>query len=108
MISLTHKCPSCGGDGIETCHNPDHGFIDALSFHEVGRLGCPVCGHDPKHKVKYKGQYGQCEHCNGIGRVSEGSAIEILDQEGIDNCSDDYINSGGITVLIPEQPNIQS
>lgn len=23
-------CPDCGGDGKETCHNPDHGFIDSL------------------------------------------------------------------------------
>ena len=34
-------------EGVEYCDNPDHGFIDALSFHDIGRLGCPVCGHNP-------------------------------------------------------------
>jgi hypothetical protein len=61
-------CPCCGGDGKETCNNPDHGFINALSFHEVGRLGCPVCGHDPNHKVK---NAGPCDICNGSGKVSQ-------------------------------------
>jgi hypothetical protein len=60
------KCPDCGGDGIETCNNPDHGFIDALSFHDVGRIGCPVCGHDPKHKVP---NGGPCPTCHGKGDI---------------------------------------
>ena len=29
---------------FEICNNPDHGFIDALGFHDIGRLGCPGCG----------------------------------------------------------------
>jgi len=59
-------CPDCGGDGIETCHNPDHGFIDAMSFHEVGRLGCPCCGHNENRKMK-----GKCDTCKGTGIVTK-------------------------------------
>lgn len=60
-------CPCCNGDGKETCTNPDHGFISAMGFHDIGRLGCPVCGHDPKHKVK---NGGPCISCDGAGRVT--------------------------------------
>jgi hypothetical protein len=56
-------CGVCGGDGKETCSNPDHGFISAMPG-DTGRLGCPVCGHDPNHKVK---NGGQCDECNGTG-----------------------------------------
>lgn len=58
-------CETCGGDGKETCTNPDHGFIDALSFTDIGRIGCPACGTDPRHKVKGG---GKCEDCNGTGK----------------------------------------
>jgi hypothetical protein len=59
-------CTVCGGDGKETCDNPDHGFITAMSCDgfEIGRLGCPVCGHSEDHKVP---NGGKCEHCNGTG-----------------------------------------
>lgn len=102
MRNLTHNCPSCGGDGIETCHNPDHGLINALSFHDTGRFGCPVCGHHPKHKVKYKGAYGQCKYCSGVGRVTVTEAFLILVDENIDGATDDYINNTGVTILLPE------
>lgn len=69
-------CPDCAGDGKETCHNPDHGFISALSFHEVGRLGCPVCGHSETHKVR-KG--GPCDTCQGSGKVVEEAAKAFCD-----------------------------
>jgi hypothetical protein len=59
-------CELCGGDGKETCNNPDHGFIEAMPG-DVGRLGCPVCGHDPKHKVK---NGGECDECGGTGEVA--------------------------------------
>ena len=36
-----YVCPDCGGDGKETCHNPDHGFIVAVG-HDIGR-DCAVC-----------------------------------------------------------------
>lgn len=83
-----YKCPDCGGDGIETCHNPDHGFISALDFHEVGRLGCPVCGHHPKHKVA--GGAGKCESCNGLGVVDKETAIKIMDGFEMDVDLDDF------------------
>ena len=63
-----YRCFVCGGDGKETCTNPDHGFINALSFHDVGRLGCPVCGHDPHHKVR---RGGDCDCCHGSGKLTE-------------------------------------
>lgn len=61
-------CCSCLGDGKETCHNPDHGFINMLNFHEIGRLGCPVCGHDEMHKVN---NGGECDLCGGTGKTTE-------------------------------------
>lgn len=60
-------CPDCGGDGKETCNNPDHGFISAMSWHDIGRLGCPVCGHAPDHKVI---NGGDCETCKGTGLIN--------------------------------------
>jgi len=65
------KCPCCGGDGKETCHNPDHGFISALSFHDIGRIGCPCCGHDERHKVRGG---GDCDECGGSGELTEQEA----------------------------------
>ena len=59
-------CPECGGDGKETCTNPDHEFINAFSWHDIGRIGCPCCGHDENHKVI---NGGKCEMCNGTGRI---------------------------------------
>jgi hypothetical protein len=63
-------CEDCGGDGRETCNNPDHGFIISMGG-EIGRLGCPVCGHDPDFKVP---NGGGCDTCNGTGHI-------ILEQE---------------------------
>lgn len=65
------ECEVCGGDGKETCTNPDHGFIDAMSG-ETNRLGCPVCGHDPDHKVP---DGGDCEECEGLGFTYEPALI---------------------------------
>ena len=69
-------CPDCGGDGKETCHNPDHGFIGVMGWHEIGRLGCPVCGHDEYHKVP---NGGNCETCEGKAEVSEEDAHRFCD-----------------------------
>lgn len=75
-------CPDCGGDGKETCHNPDHGFISAMSFHDIGRIGCPVCGHDPRGKVS---SGGPCLSCNGAGVVDLSSAEKIISDYGLDS-----------------------
>lgn len=61
-----YKCPCCGGDGKETCNNPDHGFIANMPG-DIGRLGCPVCGHSPNHKVS---NGGPCDICEGSGMVT--------------------------------------
>lgn len=66
MAEILFTCPDCFGDGKETCHNPDHGFIDAIGG-ETGRLGCPVCGHDPKHKVRGG---ADCDTCSGSASVT--------------------------------------
>jgi hypothetical protein len=60
-------CPCCCCHGEETCDNPDHGFIGAVGG-ELARLGCPVCGSDPHHKVRGG---GKCDICNGTGEVTE-------------------------------------
>ncbi|MFG1413417.1 hypothetical protein V5G24_20105 [Xanthobacter sp. VTT E-85241] len=72
LKGMTCVCPECGGDGKETCNNPDHGFISAMPG-DIGRLGCPVCGHDPAHKVLGG---GPCDLCSGDGVVSLATATE--------------------------------
>lgn len=59
-------CPECGGDGKETCNNPDHGSLTNSTWGDTERLGCPCCGHDPEHKVI---NGGDCELCNGTGII---------------------------------------
>ncbi len=81
-------CEYCGGDGIETCNNPDHGFINAVGG-ELQRLGCPVCGHDENHKVRYwkdgKYEYGKCDYCFGTGHVdSLESLTSLLKSHGLE------------------------
>lgn len=66
-------CPDCLGDGKETCHNPDHGFIDVAGG-EINRLGCPGCGHDDNHKVP---SGGMCYSCTGKGEVTIEDAKHI-------------------------------
>lgn len=81
-MSKMYYCPACGGDGKETCNNPDHGFISSVAG-EIGRLGCPVCGHDENHKVrcwdkeegKYK--YHICTGCNGKGVLTLSEATRV-------------------------------
>lgn len=73
-------CPCCNGDGKETCTNPDHGFIEAMPG-EISRLGCPVCGHDPNHKVK---NGGPCITCDGDRTVTLSQYNEFCEQTGYD------------------------
>ena len=84
---MEYRCFVCGGDGKETCTNPDHGFISAISFHDVGRCGCPVCGHDPQHKVK---NGGACDCCNGSGKLSSIEFNEKSIEYCLDDSPDDY------------------
>jgi hypothetical protein len=63
MKTVEFDCQHCGGDGKETCDNPDHGFISMMPG-DIGRIGCPGCGHDPEHKIPGG---GKCEFCNGTG-----------------------------------------
>jgi len=74
-------CPLCGGDGKETCTNPDHVFLSAFGFTDIGRIGCPCCGHDPHHKIK---NGGKCELCNGNGDLPESDAQLWADENGYD------------------------
>lgn len=76
-----YNCFVCGGDGKETCSNPDHGFIDGIGG-ETSRLGCPCCGHDPYYKVP---NGGDCEACSGDGRISESEFETLADEYGYDN-----------------------
>lgn len=82
-------CFVCNGDGKETCNNPDHGFITALSFHDIGRIGCPCCGHDENHKVVYwkDGKYNQndCDACSGTGELTLDEANKLADEYQYDN-----------------------
>lgn len=74
-------CPDCFGDGRETCHNPDHGLITATPFHDLGRIGCPCCGHDADRKVP---DGGKCETCRGSGSVEESAAEKFCNDHDYD------------------------
>ena len=79
------KCPDCLGDGVETCHNPDHGFLSAVG----GILGanesaCPCCGHNPYHKMK-----GKCDTCGGSGNVSKDEYDSYLEEFVQDDYKDE-------------------
>ena len=67
-----NKCATCGGDGIERCTNPDHGFIYALVFTDMGRIGCPLCGHDEKHRIPNS----KCPDCGGTGKTPLAGSVE--------------------------------
>ena len=69
-------CPDCLGDGVETCHNPDHGFLSLLgSVQRANESACPCCGHNPNHKMK-----GKCETCGGTGQVSKEDYEKYIDE----------------------------
>lgn len=58
------KCEECMGTGYEICNNPDHGFISSMPG-DIGRLGCPACGHDEQHRI----MSSKCPICKGSGMV---------------------------------------
>ncbi len=64
----TKKCQDCKGTGFEICDNPDHGFISAMGG-EIGRLGCPGCGHDEEHRILSS----VCSICDGTGKSGTGN-----------------------------------
>lgn len=70
-------CPDCFGDGIETCHNPDHGFLSSVlgAVYGANESACPCCGHSSDHKMK-----GKCYTCNGTGQVSKENYDKYLDE----------------------------
>jgi hypothetical protein len=72
------ECPTCKGDGIERCDNPDHGFIQAMSFTDMGRIGCPLCGHDLEHRI----MGCKCPDCNGSGVIQAPQSDNGRDMKG--------------------------
>ena len=89
------QCPACGGDGKETCSNPDHGFLSGvMSLMGANESACPCCGHDPNYKIyTYKdGKKIQpnCDCCNGTGEINEAAFYEYCESTGYDN-EPDYI-----------------
>lgn len=71
------KCPACGGDGKETCNNPDHGFLRYVigAIKSANESACPCCGHDEDHKI-FKYVDGKrvkviCYECSGKGVVND-------------------------------------
>lgn len=72
-------CKTCGGDGKETCTNPDHNFIEsplgAVGPGDIGRIGCPTCGHDPEHKVP---NGGACDDCEGTGLIGIDRIVSLV------------------------------
>ena len=70
-------CPDCFGDGVETCHNPDHGFLSGVvnATYGADESACPCCGHNIDHKMK-----GKCYTCNATGKVSEEDYQDYVDE----------------------------
>ena len=95
-------CPDCGGDGKETCHNPDHGFLSGvMSIMGANESACPCCGHDEDHKMKKyigngKYEYNKCETCKGVGRVTrleyEAYLDEYVPEEDIETVNEHCLN----------------
>jgi hypothetical protein len=88
MESVMAVCPVCNGDTIERCNNPDHGFISALSFHDIGRLGCPCCGHDQQHRMRKWNsatnsyEWLRCEFCDEDGNLKPEMAEQAKEFTG--------------------------
>ena len=71
------KCPDCLGDGVETCHNPDHGFLSGIvnQLYGANESACPYCGHSSDHKMK-----GKCYTCSGTGIVTKEQFDSYVDE----------------------------
>jgi hypothetical protein len=89
-LSEMCNCFVCGGDGKETCNNPDHGFLGAIGgVVGANESACPVCGHNPNHKVP---NGGECECCDGIGFLTVNQFIDACEEYGYDD-SPEEVNS---------------
>ena len=99
MKTILVKCPDCFGDGIETCHNPDHGFLSQCLGPVVGanESACPCCVHSQDYKMRnYNMKTGKyenniCETCSGSGKISMGLYMDFLD-ENIPHDDQDEVN----------------
>jgi RecJ-like exonuclease len=58
------KCKACNGTGKEICENPDHWITDSFGG-DVGRLGCPLCGHSVDRSIPNT----VCRECKGTGKI---------------------------------------
>ena len=77
-------CPDCSGDGIATCHNPDHGFLS--SFMGANESACPCCGHDHNYKMK-----GKCYTCDGNKIVSYEEGEQYIYDNDLDIALDPFL-----------------
>lgn len=94
-------CPDCFGDGKETCHNPDHGFLSMIgSVVGANESACPCCGHSEDHKIrkyigwidgKMKWEQPKCYTCDGTGQVTKEDYDKFLD-ENVPEDDRDYVD----------------
>lgn len=98
-IEKTYRCLSCGGDGKETCNNPDHGLLSMMNGAgalNANESACPCCGHSDDHKIrKWDQQTGKyfnppCWECSGTGVMTERQANEYADEYGIEEDIEDF------------------
>jgi len=95
-----YKCLSCGGDGKETCNNPDHGFLSMMSgsgLLNANESACPCCGHSQDHKIRKWDQKAggyfspPCYECCGTGLMTEAQATQYADEYGIECSIEEFV-----------------
>ncbi|MEA1848975.1 hypothetical protein U9K52_08645 [Chryseobacterium sp. MHB01] len=87
------SCFLCGGDGKETCTNPDHGFIgfgSPISFLGANESRCPCCGFDPNHKMP---NGLECDCCEGKGYISYNEIENKMDEHGFNDACPSALES---------------
>ena len=82
-MNKEYDCDFCHDTGFEICDNPDHGFIDGFLSgfssspgSSPGRMGCPLCGHDPLHRI-FDSPCHECEVFEGIKRKANMFGMSI-------------------------------
>lgn len=101
------ECFVCGGDGKETCNNPDHGFLSFIGgVVGANESACPVCGHDENHKVP---NGGDCECCDGVGAITVNRFIDACEEYEYDDypVPPEPLESA-ILAEIPSIPNVEN